>query len=285
MADSSISALILARDEARNLPGCVASLSWVDEVVIVVDPASRDDTLEVAARLTNAVVVRPFDTFAQQRNAALERATGRWVFAVDADERSSPEQAEEIRRAITVHAGGAAPAGFRVPIRSEILGRPFAYSGTQNDRPLRLFQRDLGRWTGDVHETVAIAGAIGRIRTPLSHRTLPDIQTFLSKLDRYTTLEAGAWFREGRRPAAADWTVRPLWTFARLYLGRQGFRDGMEGFVFCALSGLSVAVRGWKLRELARGQEPSRARFRACRSGEPESARPEACPTKSQGAR
>jgi glycosyltransferase involved in cell wall biosynthesis len=253
MPEATLSALVLARDEARNLPGCLASLAWADETIVVVDPASTDATESVARRLARVVIVRPFDTFAAQRNAALGRAAGSWVFAVDADERSSPEQAVAIRHALrTAEARGL--AGFRVPIRSEILGRPFAYSGTQLDRPLRLFRRDRGRWVGAVHETVALEGATGAITAPLSHRTLPDMQAFLHKLNRYTSLEAAELFRSGLRPRLTDWTVRPLWTFAKLYVARQGFRDGLEGFVFCSLSGLSVAVRGWKLRELARGQ-------------------------------
>lgn len=251
MARETISALILARDEAANLPDCIAALRWADEVVVAVDAASRDATEAIARRLADRVLVRPFDGFAGQRNAAREAARGDWVFAVDADERSSAEQAHEIRMRIedaTRH-----EAGYRVPIRSRILGRAFAYSGTQLDRPLRLFRRDRGRWVGDVHETVELEGRIGMLDAPLWHATLPDMRTFLTKLDRYTTLEAGEWFRRGRRASAMDWTVRPLATFARLYLARGGFRDGAEGFAFCALSAVSVSVRGWKLRELERG--------------------------------
>ncbi len=250
MADTTISALILARDEASNLPNCVASLRWVDEVVIVVDPASSDETETVAHRIADRVVVRPFDDFAQQRNAGLETIRGDWVFSVDADERSSPEQAAEVRHHIA-HAPHRC-VGYRVPIRSEILGRRFSYSGTQNDRPLRLFRRDRGRWVGDVHETVEILGPVGQLRNPLSHRTLADMRTFLRKVECYTALEASRLHREGRPPRMVDLTLRPLWTFLKLYLGKQGFRDGLEGFMFCTLSGMSVGVRSWKQRELAR---------------------------------
>lgn len=247
MPDSRISALILARDEAANLPGCVASLRWADEVIVVVDPASVDATATLAEKLADRVIVRPFDTFAAQRNAGLDAASGAWIFAVDADERSSPDQAAEIQQRI----GGQTANGYRVPIRSRILGRPFRFSGTQMDLPLRLFRRDRGRWIGDVHETVSLDGPIETLSNPLTHTTIPDMRTFLRKIDRYTTLEAEQAHRAGRKPRTADWMIRPLWTFARLYLARQGFRDGPEGFAFCALSGVSAGVRAWKLRELA----------------------------------
>jgi hypothetical protein len=248
MPEPRISALILARDEAENLPGCLASLAWADEVVVVVDAASHDASEAIASLLADHVMVREFDDFASQRNAALAMATGDWVIAVDADERSSPDQEAEVRTAI------ARPDhnGYRVPIHSVVLGRAFRFSGTQHDRPLRLFRRDCGRWVGKVHETVDLQGTSGQLRHGLRHRTLPDMQTFLAKIDKYTTLEARKFAEEGRPARASDLTLRPAWTFAKLYLGKQGFRDGLEGLMFCALSGVSVAVRAWKHREFLR---------------------------------
>ena len=248
VADPRVSALILARDEAANLPACLAAMSWADERIIVVDPSSRDDTEGVARSLADRVIVRTFDDFASQRNAGLDAASGDWVFAVDADERSSPEQASEIRSMIS----DTRYSGFRVPIRSVVLGRSFRFSGTQHDLPLRLFRRTQGRWVGAVHETVALQGEAGSIQTPLSHRTIPDMKSFLEKMDRYTSLEAKRMADEGRPSRLRDLTLRPAWTFAKLYLGKQGFRDGLEGLMFCAMSGVSVAVRSWKHRELSR---------------------------------
>ena len=247
----TVSALIVARDEAANLADCLAALAWADEVVVVVDAASTDAT-EAIARSTSAnVLVRPFDDFATQRNAGLALATGDWIFAVDADERATPDLASEISKTLTnFH---IRHAGYRVPIRSVVLGRRFRFSGTQHDRPLRLFRRDLGRWVGTVHETVDLAGSAGQLDHHLEHRTIPDMHTFLKKINHYTNLEAIRFHREGRPARVIDLTVRPFWTFAKLYLGKQGFRDGVEGLAFCALSGLSVAVRHWKHRELIRG--------------------------------
>lgn len=249
MDEPRISALVLARDEAENLPECLAALAWADERVVVVDAASRDASEDVARRHADRVVVRAFDDFASQRNAALGLATGDWVLAVDADERATPDLAEEVRAAVA----SGEHSGFRVPIRSVVLGRAFRFSGTQHDRPLRLFLRDRGRWVGAVHETVDLRGTTGELRHALGHRTLPDMQTFLAKIDRYTTLEARRFADEGRPVRASDLALRPAWTFAKLYLGKQGFRDGLEGLMFCALSGVSVAVRGWKHREIAKG--------------------------------
>jgi glycosyltransferase involved in cell wall biosynthesis len=242
--------VIIARDEAENLPTCLASLGWASEIVVVVDPASRDQTETIARRQANVVLVRPFDHFANQRNAGIERACGEWIFSIDADEQVSPALAEEIL-AVTSRPQPE-HAGYRVPIQSMILGRRFGYSGTQHDRPIRLFRRQAGRWQGRVHEVVQLEGTPGDLLQPILHQTLPTMRSFLRKLDVYTSLEAEQFLREGRPIRPWDVTLRPAWTFAKLYLAKQGFRDGMEGFMFCALSGMSVAVRHWKHRELTR---------------------------------
>jgi glycosyltransferase involved in cell wall biosynthesis len=255
MPETRISVLVVARNEAHNLADCLASVRWADERVVVVDSTSRDATLEIARHHAEVVAVRHFDDFASQRNAALALASGDWVLSIDADERASEALAAEIRRAITDRA--AAFRGYRVPIKSEILGRRFAFSGTQHDQPLRLFHRDSGRWVGRVHETVALDGPCGSLQNALGHRTLPNMKVFLSKLNDYTTLEALELATANQPPRTGDLALRPLWTFIKLFVLKQGFRDGVEGFMFCLLSGVSVAVRAWKHRELTLAGRPS----------------------------
>jgi glycosyltransferase involved in cell wall biosynthesis len=248
MRKPRLSVLVVARDEAHNLADCLASARWADQRVVIVDPESRDATLEVAQREADVVAVRGFDDFASQRNAALALAMGEWVLSIDADERVTPELASEIQQVISDPT--AKCRGYRVPIQSVILGRPFAYSGTQHDHPLRLFRRDSGRWAGLVHETVQLDGGAGSLKNALGHHTLADIGVFLDKVDRYTTLEAAGLAGSNRRFRIRDLALRPLWTFVKLYVVKQGFRDGLEGFMFCLLSGVSTAIRAWKHREL-----------------------------------
>jgi glycosyltransferase involved in cell wall biosynthesis len=248
MPEPRVSVLIVARNEAHNLADCLAAASWAFERIVVVDPASHDNSLEIARQTAEVVSVRRFDDFASQRNFALSLASGDWVLSVDADERVTPALATEIRQRISEPSQDY--RGFRVPIRSVILGRPFGFSGTQHDQPLRLFRRDSGRWTGLVHETVTLDGPVGSLDNALAHYSLPNMQVFLNKLDHYTTLEARGLAGSQRRFRLSDLALRPVWTFLKLYIFKLGFRDGVEGFMFCALSGVSVAVRAWKHREL-----------------------------------
>ena len=249
MPEPRISVLVVAKDEAHNLADCLAAASVGRRARRRGGSApAATPPLEIARRVADVVAVRAFDDFASQRNAALALASGDWVLSVDADERVTPALAAEIRRVI---ADPDAPyQGYRVPIRSEILGRRFGFSGTQHDLPLRLFRRDSGRWVGLVHETVELHGAVGAVEMTCDTGRSPPCGSSSRR-----SMITRRWRREGwplarRAYRTTDLALRPFWTFFKLYVLKQGFRDGVEGFMFCLFSGVSAAVRAWKHREL-----------------------------------
>ena len=239
----TISAVLITLNEERNLPGLLARLDWVDEIVVV-DGGSRDDTFRIARRHGCHVVTRCFDSFARQRNFALQLAAGQWILSIDADERPTPQLAEEIRRRIAQSRYSA----FRLPIRSTIFGRPLRYCGTQDDCPIRLFRRAHAQWSGDVHEVLRVNGRIGRLRHWLQHTTLPHRAAFLAKMRHYTNLEAAARVAAGCRGAWWQrWLAPPREVFRRL-IWKQGLLDGPAGWAFCLLSGYSEWVLAQKQR-------------------------------------
>ena len=182
-----LSAAVIALNEAHQLADLLKSLAWVDEIVVV-DGGSRDATAEIARQAGARCVVRPFDNYAAQRNFAADLTRGRWVLAIDADERPAPGFVDEVQRRIAQPQASA----WRVPIRSRIFGRPFRFSGTQDDRPIRLYDRRRARWTGDVHERLTVHGRVDTLDAHLEHQTIPDLAAFLAKMHRYTSLAAEA---------------------------------------------------------------------------------------------
>jgi len=232
-----ITAALIVLNEERHLRQLLPRLDWVDEVVVV-DGGSTDQSVEVARSHGCQVWERPFDTFARQRNCAIHQASGDWVFSIDADERPTPALVAEIRKRLCEDSYDA----YRVPIRSTIFGRPFRYSGTQDDRPIRLIRRDAAQWTGDVHEVLQVSGNVGRLDGWLEHHTIPNLSAFMNKMYRYTSLEAAARVEAGRRPCLRDKWIAPAREVFRRLVWKKGFLDGPAGWAFCLLSGLSEWV-------------------------------------------
>ncbi|MBL9125949.1 MAG: glycosyltransferase family 2 protein [Planctomycetaceae bacterium] len=250
-----ITAAIIAVNEAHHLPELFRSLSWVDEIVLV-DGGSSDATVSIARRAPRVrCLERPFDNYAAQRNYAADQAQGRWILAIDADERATPGFADEVRR---LTSQGSASA-WRATIRSRIFGRRFRFSGTQDDRPIRLYDRTQARWHGDVHERLSVAGRVDQIAAPLDHQTLPDLASFLAKMQRYTSLAARAAVADGTSPRLGQRWTGAAREFARRFVFKQGWLDGPEGWAFCALSGLSAWVAADKHRRLWKANLAGRA--------------------------
>ncbi len=239
-----VSANLITLNEERNIAGCLESLRWADEIVVI-DGGSSDRTVEIARRFTNCVSVVAFDDYASQRNRAIERSSGDWIFSLDADERVPPRLAREVRDATR----DARCRGFWVPIHSHIFGRRFRYSGTQGERKMRLFRRDAGRWRGVVHEIVVLDGAIGSLRHAIEHASTPDLESYFRKLVRYSSLEADRLVAAGWTPSLWRASLASAWTFAKLYFAKLGMLDGPEGLRFCALSAWGTWVAHHKLRE------------------------------------
>ena len=248
----TLAAAIITLNEARHLSLLLASLHWVDEIVVV-DGGSHDETVELANRWGCRTAVRPFDCFARQRNHALSLVKSEWVLSVDADERATSNLAREVRQRLN----NSRANGYRVPIRSRIFGRRFRFSGTQDDLPVRLFRRAAAHWVGDVHELLRVDGHIAKLDAWLEHETLPDLSTFLSQMRRYTALEAQARVVAGRVPCRHDMWINPAREWFRRLIWKHGWLDGPEGWAFCALSGLSEWVqavehrRAWNEQQTA----------------------------------
>jgi len=244
-----LSAIVLTKNEERNIVDCLRTLSWADEV-LVLDSGSEDGTVVLAQKVGARVETRPFDNFPFQRNAALELAQGEWVFFVDADERVSEELASEVQKAI---AQGEAD-GFWVPRHNYIFGKLIRHAGWYPDYQLRLFRRHKGRYdeSREVHELVILDGSEGYLENPLIHYNYEGIGQFIERQNRYTAMEAAYLFRGGARAKVRNFVLQPCREFGRRYITLQGYRDGRYGLLLSLLMAYYEWVKYAKLWRLQR---------------------------------
>ena len=241
-----VTAVIAAHDESANIEACIASVEWAREV-IVVENDSSDDTVD-RARSAGATVMSPkFTSIGAARNNGIERAKSPWILVLDADERCTPELADEIDRAVRNPGDQTA---FRVPRRSFFLGKEIRYGGWGSDRPVRLFRRELRYNANLVHEHVDVTkGTVGEVKNALLHYTYTSLDQYFEKFDRYSRWWAEQNFARGRRTSAAAILFKPPARFGSMYILKAGFRDGARGLVLACLAAASVMAKYARLWE------------------------------------
>jgi glycosyltransferase involved in cell wall biosynthesis len=271
-----VSVLIPTLDEELNLPACLASVAWADQI-FVVDSFSHDRTVAIAREHGVGVVQHEFESYSRQKNWALETLPWRheWVLIVDADERVTPELHSEIESVVA----SSACAGYYVNRRFIFLGNWIRHAGWYPSWNLRLFRHRLGRYDDrEVHEHVVLDGPAGYLRHDLLHLDRRGLDAFVARHNRYSSLEASARFKaEQDAPDRARVKVsllaspvqrkrflreriwpsvpaKPLALFVYMYLVRRGYLDGRAGLALCVFHAFQEFMVGLKLAELRRAR-------------------------------
>jgi glycosyltransferase involved in cell wall biosynthesis len=246
---SRLSVVVITRNEEANLGRCLESVIWADEIVVI-DSGSIDRTEEIAAGYHAQFHSLEWRGYGAAKQAGVDRASGEWILSVDADEALSSELAGEIRAVV---GGGGSYDGYYMPRRTNFLGRWIKHCGWYPDYVLRLFRKSAGRFDeATVHEKVLLDGKAGRFTGDLLHYSYPDLEVYFEKFNRYTTMGAEKAFTQGRRTGWFDIVIRPPASFIKHYVSKQGFRDGLEGFILSALSSVAVLAKYAKLRHLTK---------------------------------
>jgi glycosyltransferase involved in cell wall biosynthesis len=254
---STLSVIIIVHNEEENLPRCLESVKWADEV-IVVDSHSTDRTPQIARDHGCKYFDLDWQGFGAAKQAALDHATCDWVLSIDADEAVS----NELRASITSAISGSSPyRGYEMARLTDFLGKWIRHSGWYPDYILRLFRRDRGKFNQlVVHESIAVDGPIGRLKGDLLHFSYPNLEKYFAKSNRYTTLGAEEAFRLGKRGGVIQLLLKPPISFFKHYIQKAGFLDGLEGLLVSSLSAAAVFNKYAKLWHLQRQAEAAKRR-------------------------
>jgi glycosyltransferase involved in cell wall biosynthesis len=252
-----LSVVIVARNEARTLPRCLASVrGWVAEIVVALNDTT-DDSEAVAVKLGATVHRLTWQGYRDTKNAALALAAHPWVLSLDADEEVSPA----LRDALTTFF--ARPdhdrfAGARFPRKVWFMDRWITHGDWYPDLSLRLLQRSRARWGGDafVHEKVECDGPVATLPGDLHHYSFPTLASHVAKINPFADLFVQQQQAKDGQFSLFAAVFRPGWRFFRAYGLKLGFLDGFPGFYIAWATAFGAFVRYSRLYEAKHGRAP-----------------------------
>lgn len=263
-----ISCLIYTLNEEVNLPSCLASLAWCDDV-IVVDSFSNDRTEEIARTSNARFVQNRFGGFGEQRNWSFENVAIKhpWALILDADERVPAEMVAELERVLTQCPEDV--SAFRLRRRFHLWGRWLKWSSLYPTWVVRVIRLGKVRYVNRGHaETQTVDGRIESLESDLIDENHKGVDDWWQRQVRYAAKEAEYELaqpaagvgklisfdpfdrREAVKSLARRLPLRPLWFFVYAYVWRLGFLDGFDGFRFCVMKATYHFMIGVKKREL-----------------------------------
>jgi len=242
---NKISVVIITKNEAQNISDCLESVKWADEI-IVVDSGSEDETISIAKRFTDKVLINEWKGFADQKSFAMNQATNEWILSIDADERVTEKLKDEILNSDLNQFDG-----YRIKRENYFLGKLIRGCGWGNDYQLRLFRKSKTKLTNRlVHEGFEVEGKIGQLKNSMQHFSYRNFSDAITKINHYSTLEAIE--KQNRKKVTAfTIVVTPVVAFLQHFFLRKGFIDGIYGLfvsIMHAITKLQVQLKIWELK-------------------------------------
>jgi len=248
-----LSVIIITYNAATQLEPCLQSIGFADEI-IVVDSGSTDNTATLASHHGARFSHQDWLGYGPQKQFAVEQAQHDWVLCMDADERIS----QRLRSSIieTLHAPQY--NAYEMPRCNRFMGHWLRFGEGYPDYNLRLFRRTHAHWTHDaVHEHVVLKSnneqknkTVGRLAGDLQHESQETLEQYLTKQNRYTSLQAEVMLQRNTKVGAARIVLSPLIRFIKFYFFRQGFRDGLPGLAHILIGCYNSFLKYVKLIEL-----------------------------------
>ncbi len=254
MQEPRLSVVILTKNAEDCVGACLESVKWADEIIIV-DGFSTDGTLDICRKYTGRIIQSEFKGFAQERNKGIDNSTGDWVLQLDADEVVTPGLAAALKKAMAAPGG---IVGYKFRRKNYFLGHPMRYGGWYH-YSAHFFKKGCGRYEGLIHERLKLAGPQGVLEEEIEHRPFKSMGQFIERQNRYTGYEAMDILNEKwvlpEKEVMYNLKVKPLKLFWKLYVKKQGFREGRTGFIFSVMFSYVHFMKWAKYWELTYGKK------------------------------
>jgi glycosyltransferase involved in cell wall biosynthesis len=227
---STISTIIITKNESQNIADCIESVLWTDEI-IVLDCGSTDYTQNICKKYAPKVKLHETDWpgFGKQKNRALSLATSNWILSIDADERITSKLKDEILQKLS----SSDYVAYKIPRLNYFLGKPIKHCfGNKSDAPIRLVKSGSCTFSNDIiHEKIIVNGETGKLQNKLDHFSFNNIEGLINKINNYSTIGAIKLYDAKRKTSYAKAFAHASWAFIRIYFLKCGFLDGWAGFV------------------------------------------------------
>jgi glycosyltransferase involved in cell wall biosynthesis len=243
---TKITAIIPTLNEEERIQNSLKSAEFADEV-IVIDSYSTDRTVEIVKQSNAILLQRKFDDFSSQKNYAIDQASNDWILWIDADEVLTQELQDEIKQAIE-NAGEL--VGFYIYRIFFFKGKRMRYTGTQNDKLIRVFNRKFCKYEGKVHEKIKAEGKLRTLENRIMHYSYISFDRYIIKLNQHSALKAEELFEKGMLITPFHIIIKPIARFIKHYFVKLGFLDGFYGFIISFALSYGVLVRYIKLWHL-----------------------------------
>lgn len=241
-----ISAIIITKNEARNIGRCLASLEGIADEVIVLDGHSTDETVEICKAHGARVLAQDWLGYAATKNLGNEMAAHPYILSLDADEAISPALRDSI-----LAVKGNLTGAYRFNRLAFYCGKPIRHCGWYPDAKVRLFPRGCARWEGaHVHETLATDAdvRVTHLQGDLLHHTYHSVAEHRERARRYAALAAERLRGRGKVGLLLKAAFSPGWRFFQMYCLRLGFLDGWRGWRICTITAREVGRKYWWAR-------------------------------------
>jgi glycosyltransferase involved in cell wall biosynthesis len=246
-----LTAVVLTKNEEKNIERCLRSLDFCDEVIII-DDYSEDKTQEVIKRInsTYKIIKRKLSNdFAAQRNFGLNKTSNEWALFIDADEEVSKELKSEIKDLKFNF------DAYYLRRRDYFWNQELKFGEVKKVRDsgiVRLVRKNSGTWMGDVHEVFHTAKNTQHLKYFLNHYPHPTLKEFINDINRYSDIRAEELFNRGTGTNIFEIMFFPLGKFIYNYLFNLGFLDGPAGFTYSFMMSFHSFLVRTKLYQLTR---------------------------------